>query len=103
MMRVATITAALLLTGCGALVPKDIRAEASHTSHPLLGFPFEPQAGSEDVVNAAQLLAHYEHQRIYVDIGLGVNINGAGGGGMTGDAFLGTIRGGVILWKRDGT
>lgn len=78
----------LAMTGCAST----IRIEAEHISHPLAGWPCEPQSGSEDEVNQVLAIASWRGDGPYLDIGLGQKTHGRNGNGFTGPALTGVVR-----------
>jgi hypothetical protein len=87
--RVVIAVALLLLCACAT---PTLRIEAEHVSHPLAGWPCEPQHLSEDDVTQANVLLHWQRRGWYADAGLGWNLQGNGGGGFYGPALTGTVR-----------
>jgi hypothetical protein len=72
--------------------PHTVRVEIEHVSHPFMGFPFEPPTHEEDGLSQASLIAQWRSGRAYFDLGAGYNLRGRNGGGISGPAFMGTVR-----------
>jgi hypothetical protein len=91
-MRALIMAASLLaLTGCGVM-PTHLRVEVEHVSHPLVGWPCTPQAGSEDGLSQLSGIAAWRGDHAYAEAGLGYNLEGRNGGGIYGPALTGTVR-----------
>lgn len=87
---------AIALPGCGVM-PSSVRAEVEHVSHPLAGWPVS--AGStEDGLSQFNVIGHWQTGRIYVENGIGYNLQGRDGGGFYGPGLTYTGRIGVQLW-----
>lgn len=98
-MRAAIILAAALLSACTTLQPDSVRAELDHISHPLAGWPVNA-SNNEDGLTQANVIARWQVNRVYVEHGLGWNLQGENGGGFYGPALTYTGRIGVELWSR---
>lgn len=91
--------ASMFLVGCSSLPPDSIRAEVEHVSHPLAGWPVSA-SNTEDGLSQANVVARWQSGRVYVEHGLGWNLQGENGGGFYGPALTYTGRIGVELWSR---
>lgn len=87
---------ATLLQGCAAM-PATVRAELEHVSHPLAGWPVSA-ANTEDGLSQFNVIGHWRSGRVYVEHGLGWNLQGRDGGGFYGPGLTYTGRVGVQLW-----
>ena len=95
-----TITAVLLLAslqGC-SVMPQDVRAEFEHVSHPLAGWPVSADS-TEDGLSQLNVIGRWQSGRIYIENGLGYNLQGRNGGGFYGPGLTYTGRIGVQLWS----
>lgn len=63
-----------VLSGCASLVPNSVRPEFEHLSHLTEHRPLT-DAPNDYNVNMANLIAHWDVHRAYVEIGEGVAIN----------------------------
>lgn len=89
MKRILACALALALTGCAST---SILLEAEHVSHPLAGWPLEPQRWAEDELNQVNMLLRYKHHGWYAVGGIGYNLYGVHGSGFRGPALTGTVR-----------
>jgi hypothetical protein len=92
----AILLATLFLPGCAT--PASVRAEVEHVSHPLAGWPVSA-ANSEDGLSQLNVIGHWQSGRVYVEHGLGWNMDGRNGGGFYGPGLTYTGRIGVQLWS----
>lgn len=90
--------AALALTGC-SVMPDSVSTEIEHVSHPLAGWPVSA-SNTEDALSQANIIARWESGRVYVEHGLGYNLQGRDGGGFYGPGLTYTGRVGVKLWSK---
>lgn len=90
-MKLLILCACAVLCGC---VPSRFRLEAEHISHPLAGWPLEPQRHSEDEVSHISAIAAWDHGGWYAEAGIGWNLYGKDGAGFYGPALTGTVRAG---------
>lgn len=90
--------AALALAGC-SLAPTSVNAELEHVSHPLAGWPINA-SNNEDALTQANVIARWQTGRVYVEHGLGWNIQGENGGGFYGPGLTYTGRIGVEIWSK---
>ena len=97
-MKTALALACLMLTGC-SILPNNMRAELEHNSHPLAGWPVSAN-DTEDGLSQANVIARWQKGCVYVESGLGYNLQGRDGGGFYGPALTYTGRIGVELWSR---
>lgn len=93
----AVLLLALLLPGCAT--PASVRAEVEHVSHPMAGWPVSA-ANTEDGLSQFNVIGHWQSGRIYVEHGIGYNLQGRNGGGFYGPGLTYTGRVGVQLWSR---
>lgn len=98
MTKIAVLAAALALTGCVS-APHSVSTEIEHVSHPLAGWPVSA-SNTEDALSQANVIARWENGRVYVEHGLGYNLQGRDGGGFYGPGLTYTGRVGVKLWER---
>lgn len=92
-MRALLALAVMALPGCAST---SLLVEAEHISHPLAGWPCEKQKNSEDGVSQLGALLRFRSDSgLYLDAGMGVNLEGRNGGGMRGPALMGTMRAGI--------
>ncbi|MEP7314257.1 MAG: hypothetical protein ABI859_16860 [Pseudomonadota bacterium] len=89
----------LLFAGC-AVLPNTLRAEWAHVSHPMAGWPFEPQSGSEDELNTVGVVGRWQFGHAYIDAGLAQKLQGRNANGFIGPALTGTVRAGVEIRLR---
>jgi hypothetical protein len=89
MYRLLLILAATSLTGCAA---PSVLVELEHVSHPLVGWPINPEDGVEDELTQVSTALRFRKGGLYADAGLGLNLFGANGMGFYGPALTGTIR-----------
>lgn len=94
----ATAALALALSGCMSL-PTSVSGEIEHVSHPLAGWPVSA-SNTEDGLSQFNLIARWQSGRVYVEHGLGLNLQGRDGGGFVGPGLTYTGRIGVALWSR---
>lgn len=85
-------------SGC-SVMPTSLRAEVEHVSHPLAGWPVSAD-NTEDGLSQVNVIAHWQRGHVYIENGLGYNLQGAGGGGFYGPALTYTGRIGVEIWAR---
>lgn len=100
MKALALIPLFALATGCVEVtrLPDSGRLELEHVSHPLAGWPVSA-ANTEDALTQANLVLRWDvSKRVFIEQGLGYNIQGANGGGFYGPAFTYTGRVGVTLF-----
>jgi hypothetical protein len=97
-MKTLALLIALSMTGC-AVIPDSTRLELEHVSHPLAGWPVSAN-NTEDGLSQVNLIGHWQSGRVYVEQGLGYNLQGEGGGGFGGPSLTYTGRIGVLLWNR---
>jgi hypothetical protein len=97
-MKTLALLIALSMTGC-AVMPDSTRLELEHVSHPLAGWPVSA-ANTEDALTQVNVIGHWQSGRIYVENGLGYNLQGADGAGFKGPGLTYTGRVGVLLWNR---
>lgn len=93
------VAATLTLQACTTLAPSSYRVEVEHISHPLAGWPVSAN-NTEDGLSQANVIARWTHGRVYVENGLGYNLQGRNGGGFYGPALTYTGRIGVEFGKR---
>jgi hypothetical protein len=98
MKRLALLLAITTLPACSAL-PTSVRAELEHVSHPMAGWPVSAN-NTEDGLSQANVIARWQKGHVYVENGLGYNLQGRDGGGFYGPAVTYTGRIGVELWSR---
>lgn len=92
-MKALLAIAILALPGCAST---SLLIEGEHISHPLAGWPCEKQRGSEDGISQVGALLRFRSDTgLYLDAGMGVNLEGRNGGGIYGPALMGTIRAGL--------
>jgi hypothetical protein len=89
---------AVLLSGC-AIAPNSARVELEHVSHPLAGWPVSAN-NTEDGLSQLNVIGHWQSGRVYVEQGLGYNLQGENGGGFYGPGLTYTGRIGVQFWSR---
>lgn len=94
----ASALALTALTGCSVL-PDTARVEVEHISHPLAGWPVSAD-NAEDGLSQANVIARWQRGRVYVEHGIGMNLQGENGGGFYGPAMTYTGRVGIELWNR---
>ena len=96
-----TIAVLLILATCSAcsVMPTSLRAEVEHVSHPLAGWPVSAD-NTEDGLSQVNVVAHWQHGRLYVENALGYNLQGENGGGFYGPGLTYTGRVGVQLFGR---
>jgi hypothetical protein len=97
-MKTLALLIALSMTGC-AVIPDSTRLELEHVSHPLAGWPVSAN-NTEDGLSQVNLITHWQSGRVYVEQGLGYNLQGENGGGFYGPELTYTGRIGVLLWNR---
>jgi hypothetical protein len=97
-MKTLALLIALSMTGC-AVMPDSTRLELEHVSHPLAGWPVSAN-NTEDGLSQVNLIGHWQSGRVYVEQGLGYNLQGENGGGFYGPELTYTGRIGVMLWSR---
>jgi hypothetical protein len=97
-MKTLALLIALSMTGC-AVIPDSTRLELEHVSHPLAGWPVSAN-NTEDGLSQVNLIGHWQSGRVYVEQGLGYNLQGENGGGFYGPELTYTGRIGVLLWNR---
>jgi hypothetical protein len=97
-MKTLALLIALSMTGC-AVIPDSTRLELEHVSHPLAGWPVSAN-NTEDGLSQVNLIGHWQSGRVYVEQGLGYNLQGENGGGFYGPELTYTGRIGVMLWNR---
>jgi hypothetical protein len=97
-MKTLALLIALSMTGC-AVMPNSTRLELEHVSHPLAGWPVSAN-NTEDGLSQVNLIGHWQSGRVYVEQGLGYNLQGENGGGFYGPELTYTGRIGVMLWNR---
>jgi hypothetical protein len=97
-MKTLALLIALSMTGC-AVMPNSTRLELEHVSHPLAGWPVSAN-NTEDGLSQVNLIGHWQSGRVYVEQGLGYNLQGENGGGFYGPELTYTGRIGVLLWNR---
>lgn len=85
-----------LLAGCSVL-PDRLDLEAEHISHPAVGWPVSPSS-DEDGLSQVQVIARWQSGPLYMQHGLGYNLQGRDGGGFYGPGLTYTGRIGVQLW-----
>ena len=97
-MKAIIVLTALALGGCAAM-PDRFSLEAEHVSHPLAGWPVSAN-DTEDGLSQANLMLKWKRGRVYMEQGIGVNLQGENGGGFYGPELTYTGRIGVDLWCR---
>jgi hypothetical protein len=97
-MKTLALLIALSMTGC-AVMPDSTRLELEHVSHPLAGWPVSA-ANTEDGLSQVNLIGQWQSGNVYVENGLGYNLQGANGGGFYGPELTYTGRIGVKFWNR---
>jgi hypothetical protein len=97
-MKTLALLIALSMTGC-AVIPDSTRLELEHVSHPLAGWPVSAN-NTEDGLSQVNLIGHWQSGRVYVEQGLGYNLQGENGGGFYGPGLTYTGRIGVQFWSR---
>jgi hypothetical protein len=97
-MKTLALLIALSMTGC-AVMPDSTRLELEHVSHPLAGWPVSA-ADTEDALTQLNVIGHWQSGNVYVENGLGYNLQGENGGGFYGPGFTYTGRIGVKFWSR---
>lgn len=97
-MKAMIVLAALTLGGC-SVMPDKAGITLDHISHPLAGWPVSA-SNTEDGLTQVNALVRWQKGRVYVESGLGYNIQGRDGGGFYGPAVTYTGRIGVDLWCR---
>lgn len=97
-MKSLTLFLAVFLSGC-ALSPTSARVELEHVSHPLAGWPVSAN-DTEDGLSQANVILHWQSGRVYVENGIGVNLQGENGGGFYGPGLTYTGRIGYQFWSR---
>lgn len=89
MRQILACALVLALSGCASA---SILLEAEHVSHPLAGWPVEPQRHAEDELNQVNALVKWQRRGWYVVGGVGYNLYGSDGAGFYGPALTGTVR-----------
>jgi hypothetical protein len=97
-MKTLALLIALSMTGC-AVMPDSTRLELEHVSHPLAGWPVSAN-NTEDGLSQLNVIGHWQSGRVYVEQGLGYNLQGENGGGFYGPGLTYTGRIGVQFWSR---
>jgi hypothetical protein len=92
------IAVALALSGC-VTAPDSVSTEIEHVSHPLAGWPVSA-SNTEDALSQANVIARWQIGRVYVEHGIGYNLQGRDGSGFYGPGLTYTGRVGVTLWSR---
>lgn len=95
---IALLAAAIALTGC-SVAPDSVSTELEHVSHPLAGWPVSA-SNTEDALTQVNIIARWQTGRLYVEHGIGWNVQGENGGGFYGPGLTYTGRVGVTLWNR---
>lgn len=91
------IALSAILSGCAA-IPSSVDIEAEHISHPAVGWPVSPSS-DEDGLSQVQVLARWQSGPLYMQHGLGYNLQGRDGGGIYGPSLMYTGRIGIQLWE----
>jgi len=97
-MKTIIILAALALGGCAAM-PDRAGLELEHVSHPLAGWPVSAN-NTEDGLSQVNAMLKWKRGRVYMEQGIGYNLQGRDGGGFYGPSLMYTGRIGVDLWCR---
>lgn len=98
MMRPAILISALFASGCSVL-PDSAGLELEHVSHPMAGWPVSA-SNTEDGLSQVNAMLKWKRGRVYMEQGLGYNLQGRDGGGFIGPELTYTGRIGVELWCR---
>jgi hypothetical protein len=97
-MKTLALLIALSMTAC-SVMPTSARMELEHVSHPLAGWPVSAN-NTEDGLSQLNVIGHWQSGRVYVEQGLGYNLQGENGGGFYGPGLTYTGRIGVQFWSR---
>ena len=95
MKAVSVLLMCSVLSAC-VTCPDTMRVEVEHVSHPFAGWPFGSRY-EEDSLTQASVLAEWTSRDAYLDIGIGRNLLGQGGGGFYGPSLTAIARAGVVI------
>jgi hypothetical protein len=98
MKTVMILMVAMSMTAC-SVMPTSARMELEHVSHPLAGWPVSAN-NTEDALSQVSVIGHWQSGRVYVENGLGWNLQGADGAGFKGPGLTYTGRIGIQFWSR---